>query len=267
MEAYELIEMHDGMNEDEINARTAVYQFLCRMYFMEKEEISDPFAKLKTEIMLGKPAFELAPAMMANPNFIQVLDHGIIAYNALSSANRRFVEIAVRDIWDNYKDRIMDLTIDVDSIILRDVNHSLVDIIDEYVEFKKNIDNVSPEAAAEVERLANMTDEEFEAEMNREDIDEEEEEEVDTPISLKDFNELSIAQLIERYGSHDTATCIIDAEGGLDKIDSIEVLDLFDEADKDLIRPYLLQANDGPTGEYDPDYGIPDEQLYPNKED
>ena len=121
-----------------------------------------------------------------------------------------------------------------------------MDILDEYLEFKTNIDTVSPEAAAEVDRLAAMSDEEFEAEMNKPDEDEEEDsDELDTPITQKDFDELSIAELIEKYGSHDTALCLIGAEGGVEKIenDVDDSILMMNKEDAEMIYNYLDNGN------------------------
>ena len=145
-------------------------------------------------------------------------------------------------------------------------NKQYMDILDEYLEFKTKIDTISPEAAAEVDRLVEMSDEEFEAEMNKPDEDEEEEEteELDTSITQDDFDNLSITELIEKYGSHDTALCLIGAEGGEEKF-TMDDMKLFDAADQELLRQEFGASPDAPTEEFNPEYDIPDEKLYPQE--
>ena len=111
-----------------------------------------------------------------------------------------------------------------------------------------------------------MSDEEFEAEMNKPDDEEEEEsDELDTPITQDDFDNLSIAELIEKYGSHDTALCLIGAEGGEEKF-TMDDMKLFDTEDQELLRKEFGTSPDAPnTEEFNPEYDIPDEKLYPQE--
>ena len=195
--------------------RTAIALQMLRAATLINEGIKDIPAKIKTEIFLKKSIFGSAD------NMNQVITNAADLYGKLTLAEQRSLDTTFRDIIESFWNEIRTLSAEDKTF------SDALKILDDYIEFKTKIDTVSPETAAEVDRLANMTDEEFEVELNKPDEEDEEDEEedeeeeteqVDTPITLADFNNLSIVELVEKYGSHDTALCLIDAEGGEEKI-------------------------------------------------
>ena len=265
-----MAEAYDILKKEEANDtyRTIVSDLLIRAWSMMTQDIIDIPSKIKTEIMMGKCIFGETP----NPAVQVFMECAFEEYKAVPKYKHRAIDTVIRDICELYHDDIKgsDTTYTEPNEHTHSIdNRSLLDIIDEYVEFKSKIDDVSPETAAEIDRLANMTDEEFEAEMNKpdeEDEEEEETEEVDTPITLHDFETLSVAELIAKYGSHDTAKCLIDADGGEEKLMQSADLDLFDTEDQKLLTKEFGITQDAPnTEEYNKDYDIPDEKLYPQE--
>ena len=254
-EVYEIFK-----SEEPTELRTAIALQMLRAASLINEGIKDIPAKVKTEIFLKKPIFGSAD------NMNNVVASAADLYSKLSTAEQRSLDTTFRDIIESFWNEIR--TLSSEDKTLSDA----LKILDDYIEFKTKIDTVSPETSAEVDRLANMTDEEFEAEMNKPDEEEEDEEDeeeeteqVDTPITLADFNNLSIAELVEKYGSHDTALCLIDAEGGEEKF-TIDDMSLFDADDQELLRQEFGTSSDAPnTEEFNEDYDIPDEKLYPQE--
>lgn len=236
--------------------RSIMSELLARADTLLANGVKDVAAKIKTELIMKKCIFGYD-----NPAVKIFMEDAATDYATLTKADQRAVDSVLRDLIDNYEADIAGK--DFETAV------PYLDILDEYIDFKSKIDNVSPETAAEIDRLANMTDEEFEAEMNKpdeEDEEEEETEEVDTPITLHDFETLSVAELIAKYGSHDTAKCLIDADGGEEKLMQSADLDLFDTEDQELLTKEFGIAKDAPnTEEYNKDYDIPDEKLYPQE--
>lgn len=234
--------------------RSIMSELLARADTLLTNGVKDVAAKIKTELIMKKCIFGYD-----NPAVKIFMEDAASDYATLTKADKRAVDSVLRDLIDNYEADIAGK--DFETAV------PYLDILDEYIEFKSKIDDVSPETAAEIDRLANMTDEEFEAEMNKPDEEEEEEtEEVDTPITLHDFETLSVAELIAKYGSHDTAKCLIDADGGEEKLMQSSDLDLFDAEDQEFLTKEFGIAQDAPnTEEFNPDYDIPDEKLYPQE--
>ena len=263
MEAYEILRKQKNGSPNNIY-RTIANSFMMRIWELLKAGENDIFSKLKAELLNGKPIYPCSDVVGIFYNA------AIEDYNTnISNADRRNIDISLRDIIDNYSNEILGSDTQLTNPNVNNFgidNRPLLDIVDEYIEFKTKIDTISPEAAAEVDRLAEMSDEEFEAEMNKPDDEDEEEEsdELDTPITQDDFDNLSIAELIEKYGSHDTALCLIGAEGGDMKF-SMNDMKLFDTEDQELLRQEFGTSPDAPTEEFNPEYDIPDEKLYPQE--
>ena len=250
MEAYEIFKIKDDQPEDYIDPnRQLMDQLLARADGMLKGNMTDIASKIKAELLMGHCFFG-----SRNDAVDAFITAASTYYKTLSIADQRNTDATLRDIIETFGEEI------------KTSNKQYMDILDEYLEFKTKIDTISPEAAAEVDRLAEMSDEEFEAEMNKPDDEEEEEsDELDTPITQDDFDNLSIAELIEKYGSHDTALCLIGAEGGDMKF-SMNDMKLFDTEDQELLRQEFGTSPDAPnTEEFNPEYDIPDERLYPQE--
>lgn len=245
MEAYEIFKIKEDKSDYIDPNRQLMDQLLARADGMLKGNMTDIASKIKAELLMGHCFFGSRNA--ADDAFIAAAS---AYYKTLSIADQRNTDTTLRDIIETFGEEITG-------------NKQYMDILDEYLEFKTKIDTISPEAAAEVDRLAEMSDEEFEAEMNKPD-DEEESDELDTPITQDDFDNLSIAELIEKYGSHDTALCLIGAEGGEEKF-TMNDMKLFDAADQELLRQEFGTSPDAPTEEFNPEYDIPDEKLYPQE--
>ena len=250
MEAYEIFKIKDDQPEDYIDPnRQLMDQLLARVDGMLKGNMTDIASKIKAELLMGHCFFG-----SRNDAVDAFITAASTYYKTLSIADQRNTDATLRDIIETFGEEI------------KTGDKQYMDILDEYLEFKTKIDTISPEAAAEVDRLAEMSDEEFEAEMNKPDEDEEEEEteELDTSITQDDFDNLSITELIEKYGSHDTALCLIGAEGGEEKF-TMDDMKLFDAADQELLRQEFGTSPDAPTEEFNPEYDIPDEKLYPQE--
>ena len=232
MEAYEIFKIKDDMPEDYIDPnRQLMDQLLARADSMLKGNMTDIASKIKAELLMGHCFFG-----SRNDAVDAFITAASTYYKTLSIADQRNTDATLRDIIETFGEEI------------KTGDKQYMDILDEYLEFKTKIDTISPEAAAEVDRLAEMSDEEFEAEMNK--PDEEESDELDTPITQDDFDNLSIAELIEKYGSHDTALCLIGAEGGVEKIendvdDSILMMDkedaemIYNDLDNGTLKNHL----------------------------
>ena len=206
MEAYEIFKIKDDQPEDYIDPnRQLMDQLLARADGMLKGNMTDIASKIKAELLMGHCFFG-----SRNDAVDAFITAASTYYKTLSIADQRNTDATLRDIIETFGEEI------------KTGDKQYMDILDEYLEFKTKIDTISPEAAAEVDRLAEMSDEEFEAEMNKPDEDEEKEEteELDTPITQDDFDNLSIAELVEKYGSRDTALCLIGAEGGVEKLEN-----------------------------------------------
>ena len=250
MEAYEIFKIKNDQPEDYIDPnRQLMDQLLARADGMLKGNMTDIASKIKAELLMGHCFFG-----SRNDAVDAFITAASTYYKTLSIADQRNTDATLRDIIETFGEEI------------KTGNKQYMDILDEYLEFKTKIDTISPEAAAEVDRLAEMSDEEFEAEMNKPDDEEEEEEsdELDTPITQNDFDNLSIAELIEKYGSHDTALCLIGAEGGEEKF-TMDDMKLFDVDDQELLRQEFGASPDAPTEEFNHEYDIPDEKLYPQE--
>ena len=248
MEAYEIFKIKDDMPEDYIDPnRQLMDQLLARADSMLKGNMTDIASKIKAELLMGHCFFG-----SRNDAVDAFITAASTYYKTISIADQRNTDATLRDIIETFGEEI------------KTGDKQYMDILDEYLEFKTKIDTISPEAAAEVDRLAEMSDEEFEAEMNKPDEEEEESDELDTPITQDDFDNLSIAELIEKYGSHDTALCLIGAEGGEEKF-TVDDMKLFDVTDQELLRQEFGASPDAPTEEFNPEYDIPDEKLYPQE--
>ena len=248
MEAYEIFKIKDDQPEDYIDPnRQLMDQLLARADGMLKGNMTDIASKIKAELLMGHCFFG-----SRNDAVDAFITAASAYYKTLSITDQRNTDATLRDIIETFGEEI------------KTGDKQYMDILDEYLEFKTKIDTISPEAAAEVDRLAEMSDEEFEAEMNKPDEEEEESDELDTPITQDDFDNLSIAELIEKYGSHDTALCLIGAEGGEEKF-IMDDMKLFDAADQELLRQEFGTSPDAPTEEFNPEYDIPDEKLYPQE--
>lgn len=257
-EVYDIFKLNADFSSKDYTVertRSIMSELLARADTLLTNGVKDVAAKIKTELIMKKCVFGYT-----NLAVKIFMEDAATDYATLTKADQRAVDSVLRDLIDNYEADITGKNFETTVPYL--------DILDDYIEFKTKIDTVSPETAAEVDRLANMTDEEFEAELAKDDEEDEEEEEeteqVDTPISLSDFNNLTVAELIEKYGSHDTAQCLIDAEDGEEKIkEEMDTLNLFDPEDKASLEAEYFMEEAPDTEEYNPDYDIPDEKLYP----
>ena len=246
MEAYEIFKIKEDKSDYIDPNRQLMDQLLARADGMLKGNMTDIASKIKAELLMGHCFFG-----SRNDAVDAFITAASTYYKTLSITDQRNTDATLRDIIETFGEEI------------KTGDKQYMDILDEYLEFKTKIDTISPEAAAEVDRLAEMSDEEFEAEMNKPD-EEEESDELDTPITQDDFDNLSIAELIEKYGSHDTALCLIGAEGGDMKF-SMDDMKLFDTEDQELLRQEFGTSPDAPTEEFNPEYDIPDEKLYPQE--
>lgn len=151
MEAYELIENRDG-DENSYTAYSTIISLLYRMAIMDKNGVKDAFSKLKMEMLffdIKYPDGVDDPGLFINTYFI---------YNSMSISDMRKVDAIIRDIWSSYKDKLDNAT-----------TVEIKDIVDEYIDFKKKLNNIPQEISDEVERLSNMSDEEFAKEMEKSD--------------------------------------------------------------------------------------------------
>ena len=102
----------------------------------------NPMTMIITECFVaGEPLYNVA-----EESFQRILE----IIRELDHLKVRRVKIVLNDIWDYNHAELLEYGVDMDKII------------DDYYDLKVKLDDVSPEVSDEVDRIVNMSDEEFE---------------------------------------------------------------------------------------------------------
>ena len=145
---YDVIESKEG--------RESVVSYIDRVYALKARKFADPINKAKAEILVGEIFF-------TNDNGIPYIDNYFIkSYLALTEEEKRKVDMTIRDLVDHYKviDLIKAESIDKES---DDLTPIINKILDDYMEFRTSLDTVTPEDSEEIEKILEMSDEEYDA--------------------------------------------------------------------------------------------------------
>lgn len=166
MEAYEILLYPEGVDPsiETIYKRELMLTMMMRAGDIASFGYGDVPSRIGTELMSGKIIYD------------SVFEHAGLIYTimfeyfeSLDSQDKRRIFSCIRDIYNLYGDEIA-------NEFNKEDNH-LDDILSSYLKLKVDLDTVSPEISEEVERLANMSEEEFAEEMEKEFGDDEEDEE------------------------------------------------------------------------------------------
>lgn len=132
--------------------KSCLNQYLSVIVDLHNEGFTDPVGLAKAEVFLAKySCFNHSIAI--NSHLIKRLYDQISEF---SKKEQNSIDICARGIWAYYKEDLIDLFGNAMH------HHRFDNIIDQYISFKKGIENVSPEVAKEIDDLVNMSDEEFE---------------------------------------------------------------------------------------------------------
>lgn len=154
LQAYEDIDQNAEL-------KSCLNQYLSVVVDLFNEGFKDPLGLAKAEVFFAKySCFNHSIAI--NSCLIKQLNERLSAF---SKKEQRSIDICARDIWKYHKEDIIDYFGNA-------MHHRRFDeIIDRYIAFKKEINNVSPEVAKEIDDLINMSEEEFNASLADDDDD------------------------------------------------------------------------------------------------
>ena len=143
---------------DKEEGKLAVCEYLKRILVLRDRKEKSPIDKVKAEILIGEIFFGTEDPQVASK------DH-IVKYLALDDNDRRKVDMTIRDLVDHYKveDMIKVASLDVSEGANADINELIDKVLNDYIEFRTTLDTVSPEDSAEIEKILEMSDEEYEA--------------------------------------------------------------------------------------------------------
>lgn len=154
LKAYEDIEQSEKL-------KSCLNQYLSVIVDLFNEGFKDPLGLAKAEVFLAKySCFNHSIAI--NSHLIKQLNEQLTKF---SKKQQRSVDVCARDIWKYYRDDIVDLF----GCAMH--HHRFDNIIDYYITFKKEINNVSPEVAKEIDDMVNMSDDEFNASLTDDEDD------------------------------------------------------------------------------------------------
>ena len=147
---YDVLEKEEG--------RTSVITYIGRIMTLRSRGFKDPISKAKAEILVGDLFFLKNDDAITSNAFIS-------SFLALSSEDQRKVEMTIRDLIDHYKveDMIKTESLNVPEGATRKINELIGKVLDDYMEFRITLDTVTPEDSEEIEKILEMSDEEYEA--------------------------------------------------------------------------------------------------------
>lgn len=216
---------------------------------------ADPVNKVRTELMIGTCTWNGVDTTTGLKVFredivnasLEKINEGL---KYLSTNDKRCIFITLSDIWNQNRDRF-------DPLALQLTDADILIMVNDYIEFKSKIDDVAPEVSEEVDRIANMSDEEFEESLKEDDEEEseEEEEEEDGEETEGEESEDPEAGSVSDEEISGSCGCDSSCDGGACPI-------VFDNPVSPPAEPEPV--NGIPVvGPYD----IPDEKLYDSKRD
>lgn len=147
---YDILDKEDGLS--------AVALYIERIVSLRRANVKDPIGKIKAEILYETPIWVAGEPDKA----FEVIK----LYNSLNVEDQRKVDMTIRDLIDHYKveniienDRLSCVATG-DTICLEE---TIRKVIGDYIEFRTTLDTVSPESSEEIEKILEMSDEEYEA--------------------------------------------------------------------------------------------------------
>lgn len=223
MEAYEILLMPDGVDPsvETLHRRELFQTMMMRFADLGNNFHADIVSRIHTELMMGRIIY---PSIYEHSNEIYTIMFEY--YDEMDSKTKRNLFTCLREIAGLFGH---ELTEDGDCISR---------VLEDYLKMKKDIDNVSPEVSEEVEKMANMTDEEFKEKMENDD-----EEDTDN-VSIPPINTFEPVQTSEFQPLTDHV-----------HVDN-------DPPAKTSLSDEELKAIAPDTSKYNPEYDIPDEKLY-----
>lgn len=250
MEAYEILLYPEGVDPsaETILKRDLFLTMMARAADLIQNGFYDVASRIKTEIMANKILYDSSIEHAG-----EFYSHMFDEYAEFDHNQDRQLFSCLRDIISIYGDELQN----ADEITIKTLEGTL----NSYLKLKVDLDTVSPEISEEVERLTNMTEEEFAEEMKKEFGDDEEDEET------SDEEETLSHRLYEYHGymtdEIETPECppIVSSEPA----DTAEFKPLTEPVHA--ISDEELEAIAPDTSKYDPEYDIPDEKLYDKHDD
>ena len=163
---YAIFDDHEELKPNMIN-------YLSIMADLHNEGFKDPATIAKTEVFMIKfTCFN--HSLRIDGHMVKTLYEALQAYTKLE---QRSFDACARDIWSYYREDIINCFNEDKG------SDKILEAIDRYIEFKKSIDDVSPEAAEEIDKLVKMSDEEFQEELDKQ--EREFDEEIDRQFERK----------------------------------------------------------------------------------
>lgn len=246
MEAYEILLYPEGVDPstETIYKRELMITMMMRSGDISSFGYGDVPSRISTELMRGKIIYD-SVFEHAGPIYTIMFEY----FDTLNSQDKRRILSCIREIHNLYGDEIA-------YEFNKEDNH-LDDILNSYLNLKVDLDTVSPDISEEVERLTNMTEEEFAKEIEKEFGEEDEEE---TPSHrLYEYQGYMTDEIGEPSQCPPIAISEpVDTTGFQPLTEPVRVNDISDEELKSI-------APD--TSKYDPEYDIPDEKLYHKYDD
>lgn len=225
MEAYEMLLYPEGVDP---SIETIHKRELIQALMMRAGDIgnsmgdTDIAARIHTELMAG---YIIYPSTFDYAKHIYAIMFDL--FNELNYQEKKNMLVCLREIVGLYGD---------DLITHHGEDKDITkETLESYLKLKVDLDTVSPEISEEIDRLTNMTDEEFQQEMEKE------------------------------FGSDDDDEN--EKEDVLDEDENGNGLIAYEEPAPDIeLEPLTEPIKIPDTTMYDPEYDIPDEKLYPNKD-
>lgn len=246
MEAYEILLYPEGVDPsaETILKRDLFLTMMARAADLIQNGFYDVASRIKTEIMANKILYDSSIEHAG-----EFYSHMFDEYAEFDHNQDRQLFSCLRDIISIYGDELQN----ADEITIKTLEGTL----NSYLKLKVDLDTVSPEISEEVERLTNMTEEEFAEEMKKE-FGEEDEEEIPSHRFYKYqgymTDEIREPPQCPPIASSEPA----DTTGFQPLTEPVRVNGISDEELKSI-------APD--TSKYDPEYDIPDEKLYDKHDD
>lgn len=138
-------------------ARLTTELFLIRVAQLESLASKDPISMTSAEVMNGKPCFGYFPDFFGYKYELEDLINDIKEnFESFDMQDKRRIMSTIRGIWEYHSVDIVE-------------NHKTIsEAIDEYVSFKKSIDDVDEETKAEVDQMVKEAESECDEEEKEE---------------------------------------------------------------------------------------------------
>ena len=143
---------YDVLEKEEGKASVSLY--IQHILNMKEKQIVDPIGKAKAEILYETPIWNSGDSDVARDL--------INGYNKLCGEDQRKVDMTIRDLFDHYK--VEDI-IKAEALNASDkeITELIGKVLNDYMEFRVSLDTVTPEDSEEIEKILEMSDEEYDA--------------------------------------------------------------------------------------------------------